>query len=925
MIGRNAHIKRLSGLLQALVILLLLPTLVVSADGETQLGTTDLISRGVPNEPGRDYGLGSLGNSLYNSLSWNETGNPPSLRLAFASSAENLDGAQPDADRFCSEKDENQHEKPRACFDILVQTSNTPNNPLIPITLSSSYPDGDALFPTVSRDGRYLVFQSGAKYSDYDKSPGLETDIFLAILGDNPTSNPELFRVSGKQSDNADPDFHSGNVDCDPVIYGVNHTTPPNCRTHPTGTAKPNFAHPHPVADVTFIEPEGVYVVFESMAPLGEDSNGYVKDIFIRQVTDGGEIFNQGFLHTLLSRGCGGQPANGDSFHPVFVPGTNGRYVVFVSRATNLDCNIEAEQYPADNPNSGLFYQRRANIFLLDRNTSNITLITKGTDDKPANRYAEYPAVAFEGGKLYIAFQSAATNLTNDSIQNTQIFLYEADLDASNGVLTNSSFQLISIRPDNSLPQGPSYHPSISGDGRIISFTSYDDQLVEGDLNNSCLVQGLEGWSSTNCPDIFGRNWDADQTWRASLTARGQPPAFNSNFSALSQTGRYVAFSSGADMLSEGEGVAFQQVYLRDQGNPPGNPNIQPSFHDFGIVPNNQTVEKEFNVYFFGLSGGSVTVTGVDISLNKCTDDSSRDCFKVVENICNGIKYDKQSCNFKVEYRAPATEQRLQRGKVKFSFTLDATNLFIEVGLRAATPFYYPEVVEPDARTVYYNDPPISRELIVKNSGNVADTLNLQILEKDKINLWITDLQGNPINQVGPLQPNEERVLLLWAESKDWGQTEEEYVETAKIKVTSAANSGKTAQTNVETTSILKRYQPFIENVAPSDIVQIDYNATSFFTFTVRNEGNISDSFSVSFANNEFSLWLDPADAPKLVNLPPGAEATVKVWVRATQPNHQDHDIRVIFTSQGDPSRKDERTVRVTSGPAYIYLPLVRK
>ncbi|MFN7037677.1 MAG: hypothetical protein ACK4SN_15060, partial [Bellilinea sp.] len=518
MIGRNARALWMRRLLQALIVLLLLPTLVVSADeeGAIQLGKTELASRGYPNElPLNEptYGLGKGGNSVYTSLSWFEDVTKQA-KLAFASAANNLvkdslGNVIPDTDTVCqSELSSDQ----RGCYDIFIQDprnlerSNI-NSPVF-ITGFDTDVEGDALFPTLSRDGRYLVFQSGAEYTDYDDASALETDIFLAILRNDhdPLNKPALFRVSAGQTTGGEPfpgadaNFHSGNVDCNPVVYGVNHDTPPVCRTHPsTGTVKPNFAHPHPVADATLITGEGVYVVFESMADLGENSNGYVKDIFIRQATDEAEDPSQQFEHTLLSRGCNDQPANGDSYHPVFVPGTDGRYIVFVSRATNLDCDIDPSDYPADNP-GGLFYQRRANIFLLKRGMDGkpekITLLTKGTDGKPANRYAEYPAVAFDGGKLYIAFQSAATNLTGESISNTQIFLYKANFNDSDGSITDPSFQLISIRPDNSLPQGPSYNPSISGDGRIVSFTSYDDGLVEGDSNNSCLVQNLEGWSS---------------------------------------------------------------------------------------------------------------------------------------------------------------------------------------------------------------------------------------------------------------------------------------------------------------------------------------------------------------------------------------------------------------------------------------------
>jgi len=970
MIGRNARKAGLRHLLQALIVLLLLPTLVVSADsGAIQLGKTELASRGYPNDEGKEYGLGSQGNSVYTSLSWFESViNYP--KLAFASAADNLmkdslGNVILDTDNVCQSEVSSAN---RGCYDVFLQNPRnlileTIANPVF-VTGFTTDVEGDALFPTLSRDGKYLVFQSGAEYTDYDDAAQLETDIFLAILPSDhdPVNTPPLFRVSAGQTTGgqpfpgADAGFHSGNVDCDPVIYGVNHTSPPACRTHPTsGTAKPNFAHPHPVADATFISGEGVYVVFESMADLGENSNGYVKDIFIRLVTDSEENLTQGEVHTLLSRGCDyntgnhTEPANGDSYHPVFVPDTHkdlngngvfdpeewmepsGRYIVFVSRATNLDCSVPEENYPTDNPNAPL-HQRRANIFLLDRgpalNEYNITLLSKGLDGKPANGASEYPAVTGYKDpnttdlKLYIAFQSSASNLVaGDTNGYTDIFLYEADL--SNP--TSGAIRPISRATGESNDYGeqanaPSYSPAIAGDGRLITFTSYATNLVVGDDNTSCRLSGsgIEGWVSSNCPDIFARRWGVNQTWRVSLTTVGEQAQWNSNFSSLSLSGRYVAFSSGADMLSQGEGVPYQQVYLRDQGNPPGNPNIQPTFFNFGVLPFGQTATKEFRVNYLA----ELKFIGLEIS-----EGSEYFSIEATNCVSNQYYYADDDCTFTIKFTAPAYSTREVRGKAKYTvegldpFSGENKQRYVEIGLVGATPVYEVEIPDdPEAITLPYG---ATRTEVLKvyNAGNYIDSFDIAVTQWSGCPFAFT-FEPAVLNNIEAGQFGTVTVQVTASQSA----CQDENANKIRLVATSRGDPTKSFSRIIETSSNF--YQPTITEVIPNPqntVLNLNWSAADAFTFTVRNDGNIGDTFTVSFANNEFSLWLDPADASKITSLPPGESADVRVWVRATQPNHADHDIRVIFTSQGDPSKKDERTVRVTSGPAYIYLPLVRK
>ncbi|MFZ6019144.1 MAG: hypothetical protein ACOYXO_05970, partial [Chloroflexota bacterium] len=422
-----------------------------------------------------------------------------------------------------------------------------------------------------------------------------------------------------------------------------------------------------------------------------------------------------------------------------------------------------------------------------------------------------------------------------------------------------------------------------------------------------------------------------NQTWRVSLTTVGEQAQWNSNFSSLSLSGRYVAFSSGADMLSEGEGVPYQQVYLRDQGNPPGNPNIQPTAYNFGVVPFGQTVTKEFRVNYLD-SVNTLKYIGLAITEGEYgSPDTPAYGFSIVSNTCveNQEYGADELCTFTIQFTAPNFSTREVQGKAKYTVSgrdpLDPggedKERFVLIGLVGATPFY--EVSIPDAPEAITlpNGATRTEVLRVYNTGNYIDSFDISL----------TPVSGCPLthsvtpSQLSNIQPGGYGEVTVQV-TVTQPNCQDDDASKILLRATSRGDATKFDDQVIETSSY--SYQPAIVEVNPdpeTSVMNLNWSEAKSFTFTVRNDGETADSFTVSFADNEFDLWLDQADAPRLNNIAVGQEVSVKIWVRATRPNHADHDIRVIFTSQGDPSKKDERTVRVTSGPAYIYLPLVRK
>ena len=113
---------------------------------------------------------------------------------------------------------------------------------------------------------------------------------------------------------------------------------------------------------------------------------------------------------------------------------------------------------------------------------------------------------------------------------------------------------MIASRPSGSqgLANGDSFHTTISGDGRLVTFMSYADNLVPGDNNGQY--------------DIFVRDVRTGSTVVASRSSGGVTPDSNgrSSWPAISANGRYVAFQSFATNLVHGDTNGRADIFVRD-------------------------------------------------------------------------------------------------------------------------------------------------------------------------------------------------------------------------------------------------------------------------------------------------------------------------------------------------------------------------
>ncbi|MCH8025220.1 MAG: PD40 domain-containing protein [Chloroflexi bacterium] len=223
-----------------------------------------------------------------------------------------------------------------------------------------------------------------------------------------------------------------------------------------------------------------------------------------------------------------GAEANGPSFGPAL--SDDGRYVVFTSDASNLS--------PSDT--------NGRDVFVHDRQTGSTELVTIASDGTQANRAALFPAIS--GNGRYIAFQSDADNLVpGDTNGVGDIFLHDRQTGVTERVsLTNSGAQA----------NGESFTPSVSADGRYVTFTSRADNLVAGDTNST--------------RDVFLRDRQTGVTELLSVSTAGEigndpSGGLGAGAARISSDGRYVVFGSFAGNLAPGDSNLRDDVFLRDR------------------------------------------------------------------------------------------------------------------------------------------------------------------------------------------------------------------------------------------------------------------------------------------------------------------------------------------------------------------------
>ena len=196
------------------------------------------------------------------------------------------------------------------------------------------------------------------------------------------------------------------------------------------------------------ITPDGRWVVFSSYADdLVPNDFNQCQDVFVRDLHSG--------TTALVSVGLDGNPAlGGESGNPI--TSTNGRYIAFVSFATNLVSNCT-------NPLGSVYVRDMLN-------GTNLLVSVAADGVTPGNGTSLFPVMSQDG--RYMAFLSTATNLLK-TFTAAGWNVYWRDM------VSGYTLGLVTTFP---LSNPPMYPPSMSADGRYIAcFTNSSGTLTVWD------------------------------------------------------------------------------------------------------------------------------------------------------------------------------------------------------------------------------------------------------------------------------------------------------------------------------------------------------------------------------------------------------------------------------------------------------------
>lgn len=403
----------------------------------------------------------------------------------------------------------------------------TPKTIRVSVHSNGTESNADSGEPSVSANGRFVAFESDASDLVNNDVNGFR-DVFVH---DRKTKTTTLVSVRSNGAQGDQESERPAISDDGRYVAFQSHAT--NLVNGDTNNAEDVFVHDRKTgrtrrvslrsngaqgdddSSLPSISANGRFVAFESDATnLVNNDTNTDEDIFVHDRRTG--------VTTRVSRRSNGAQANASS-HNAALSG-NGRYVGFDSEATNL-VNGDTNGFQ--------------DVFVHDRQTGKTTRVSLRSNGQQANESSEEPALSFDG--RYVALESSASNLVpGDSNGVTDLFVR----DRAAGVTRR-----VSIRSNGAQANADSNDVGISASGRFVAFESEATNLVGGDTNAT--------------QDIFIHDRSTGRTRRVSVGAGGTQGNGESDDTAISDDGRFVAFDSDASNLVGNDNNALGDIFRR--------------------------------------------------------------------------------------------------------------------------------------------------------------------------------------------------------------------------------------------------------------------------------------------------------------------------------------------------------------------------
>jgi Tol biopolymer transport system component len=391
--------------------------------------------------------------------------------------------------------------------DVFVHDRYTGAIERISVSSSGAQGNGDSNFPSISADGRYVAFQTGA--TNFDAVPANNyIDVYVRdrqlgttlLAVKSPAGLPSTFGHSLSPKISANGVCVVFESDSNQITPGDNGAfTDVFLHVLATGLTEklsvstaglPGTNHSYNPA----ASGDGTIVAFQSGATnlVAGDTNAK-SDIFVRDRNPATPTTAR------VSVSSAGAQANGDSSDASI--SADGRYIAFQSLATNLVANDT---------------NGASDVFVRDLLGGTTERISVANDGSQANFSSRNGSLSADG--RYVVFQSDATNLHAGDV-NTSSDVYVRDR------LLGTTKHL-SKSGEGILADKASKLPALSGDGRFFAFDSSATNLVANDTNDRDDVFFTD---PAGCaPSIAIRTGAGNVP--SSLTANGQPIVGNAGF-----------------------------------------------------------------------------------------------------------------------------------------------------------------------------------------------------------------------------------------------------------------------------------------------------------------------------------------------------------------------------------------------------------
>ncbi|WP_271753272.1 S-layer homology domain-containing protein [Cohnella sp. JJ-181] len=186
------------------------------------------------------------------------------------------------------------------------------------------------------------------------------------------------------------------------------------------------------------------------------------------------------------------------------------------------------------------------NLYLFDRTTKEMTLITKQTGGTaPATGKTDNPSISADG--RYVAYDSSAADLVPGDTDTRDVFVYDRD---------SGTNAMISAAAD--LEGDDSERPSISADGRYVAFESDS--------------QSLDARDDDSYRDVFIHDTTTGTNHLISMPVSSELDGEESRNAKISADGNVVAFESESVLTHDDNDNGLKDIYVyRTSSNAGGN------------------------------------------------------------------------------------------------------------------------------------------------------------------------------------------------------------------------------------------------------------------------------------------------------------------------------------------------------------------